>query len=339
MINVALDARVTTRTSAGTAAYIAALVQWLPKVAPDLRIHLLSAGNGLDWAEQVGMPRAIADCSADLAHYTQLAVPVIRTTPYVMTVHDLIHLECAQFFRRRTAAYYRYVAGPALRGANVLVMGDERTAQACEQYLKIPRERTRIVPLGYDPDILREDGALPMLERPFFFYAGNHRPHKNLSLLCAAWAALPEALEMDLLMTGPADPVAESTFRRKRGVLRFLGEISSAELVRYYRAATAYVHPAFREGFGIPMLEALVLGTPVLASSDALPTILTGMAQTFSPHDRLALCALLSDVATNPQPYRQQAREARQRVRQYTWERFALATATVYREVANESRP
>jgi len=106
-------------------------------------------------------------------------------------------------------------------------------------------------------------------------------------------------------------------------------------LIAGYYAATAYVHPALAEGFGLPMLEATIAGTPVVASASAVPAIVTPYASTFAPHDTLALRAILTDLAVNPAPYRRRAAEGRAALRAYTWDRFAAGTAAVYREVVH----
>jgi glycosyltransferase involved in cell wall biosynthesis len=175
----------------------------------------------------------------------------------------------------------------------------------------------------------------PPAARPFILYAGNHRPHKNLATLYDAWSGLPEAVVLDLVITGPDDPTARARYRRSSGELRFAGTLSDAELAAAYRTASAYVHPALVEGFGLPMLEATVLGTPVVASTSSLPSILVRYATTFAPHDTLALRATLTDVIANPAPYRRRAAEGSVAMRAYTWDRFAAATAVVYREVVD----
>jgi glycosyltransferase involved in cell wall biosynthesis len=217
-----------------------------------------------------------------------------------------------------------------------LLVSDERTADACEELLGVERERCRIVPLGYDPALFAP-APTPAARRPYIMYAGNHRPHKNLAVLYEAWAGLPEAIALDLVITGPIDAAAQARYRRPGNELRFGGTLSAAHLVAGYRAATAYVHPALVEGFGLPMLEATVLGTPVIASTGAVPSIVAPFARTFAPHDTLALRAALTDLAANPAPYRRRAAEGSVAVRAYTWDRFAAATAAVYREVVDGS--
>lgn len=331
MIDVAIDARVTGRMSAGVRAYLNALLAGLPRVAPDIRVHAVGHGANFGWSEQVALPREIARIRPALTHYPTTLVPFARRAPYVAMVHDLIHLQFPHLFGWATAAHYAIVAIPMLRGAARLLMSDERTADACVQYLGVPRERCRIVPLGYDPAMLvAEPFVAP---RPYALYVGNHRPHKNLRLLYEAWAALPAPIALDLEITGPDDPAARATHVRDNGELRFSGALTDAELAGRYRGALAYVHPALAEGFGIPMLEALAVGTPVLASSTAVPRLLEPYANTFGPHDVLALRALLADLAANPAPFRRRAAEGSVAVRAYTWDRFAASTAAVYREV------
>jgi glycosyltransferase involved in cell wall biosynthesis len=336
VIDVALDARITPRMSAGIRAYVRALLDGLPRVAPDIRLHPVGRGLNFGLDEQVRLPAEIDRLAPALTHYPTVFVPVRRRRPYVAMLHDLIHLQYPEFFSPATALFYTLIAKPMLRGATLLLMSDERTADACVDLLGVERERCRIVPLGYDPALFGP-AATPAPRRPFIMYAGNHRPHKNLAVLYEAWAGLPEAVALDLVVTGPSDAAALERYRRPGNELRFAGTLSDAHLVAGYRAASAYVHPALVEGFGLPMLEATVIGTPVIASASAVPSILAPYARTFAPHDTLALRAALTDLAANPAPYRRRAAEGSVAMRAYTWDRFAAGTAAVYREVVDGS--
>ena len=336
MIDVALDARTTPRMSAGIRAYVRALLEGLPRVAPDIRLHPVGRGLNFGLDEQLRLPAEIDRLAPALTHYPTIYAPLRRRRPYVAMLHDLIHLQYPQFFSPATALFYTLVAKPMLRGAALLLMSDERTADACTELLGVERERCRIVPLGYDPELLAP-AATPVARRPFIMYAGNHRPHKNLAVLYEAWAGLPEAVALDLVVTGPTDGAALARYRRPGNELRFAGTLTDAHLVAGYRAAAAYVHPALTEGFGLPMLEAAVVGTPVIASASAIPSVVAPYAWTFAPHDTLALRAALTDLAANPAPYRRRAAEGSVAMRAYTWDRFAAGTAAVYREVVDGS--
>lgn len=338
MIDVAIDARRTRRMSVGTLAYLDALIDRVPIVAPDIRLHPVGTGENFSLNEQVALPREIDAIGPQLTHYPTIFAPAFRRQPYVATVHDLIHLKFPEHFGAATAAFYRYVAIPMLRGAAMLLMGDERTIEDCVTYLEVDPQRCRVVPLGYNPQMLSVEMDPAPPRRPFIFYAGNHRPHKNLGTLLAAWSALPEELELDCCITGAANPAALAAYTRRRGQLRYLGDLSPDELVRRYRAALAYVHPALTEGFGIPMLEAAALGTPVIASKTAYPNVVAPVAVTFDPHDVEELTRVLSLLVRNPVPFRTRAAEGVGSIRAYTWDRFAAETAAAYREVVDAHR-
>ena len=336
MIDVALDARITPRMSAGVRAYVKGIVAGVPRVAPDIALHALGRGRNFSLAEQVDLPAAIARLLPAVTHYPTVFAPLRRRKPYVATMHDLIHLEYPQFFSRATAVHYALVGAPLLRDAALVLVHDERTIAAGMRLLAIPADRYRVVPLAYDADLLVPTAPL-ITPRPFVFYAGNHRPHKNLAVLFEAWSALAPAVELDLVCTGPDDAAARERFARGGSELRFAGALSATDLARHYRSALAYVHPALTEGFGLPMLEATVVGTPVVASETCVPRPLLPFVATFPPHDVLALRALLVDVVADPSRYRRRAAEGSAVVRAYTWDRFAAAVAAVYREVAHGS--
>jgi glycosyltransferase involved in cell wall biosynthesis len=332
MIDVAIDARVTRRMSFGVRAYLRELLARLPFAAPDLRVAAVGGGENFGLAEQLGLPRAIARSGARIVHFPTTFAPLLRRRPYVLTIHDLIHLRYPALFGCATALHYRLVGIPLARAATRLVMGDERTIGDCERYLGVAPERCRVVPLGYDPALL-EPAPPPAAAQPFLFYAGNHKPHKNLAALYAAWAAIAPRRTVDLRITGAGDPAALERYSRAHGRLIFTGHLAPADLRRHYRSALAYVHPAFVEGFGIPMLEAGVVGTPVIASSSAVPSIVAPYASTFEPSDVRALTGLLDDAVRDRAPFAARAAEGAPVLRAYTWDRFAAGTAAVYREV------
>jgi len=331
VIDVAVDARVTARMSMGTRAYLNELLERLPSVAPELRVARAGRGGNFGWDEQVRLPLALARLAPRLVHYPTTFAPLRRSRPYIVTIHDLIHLRYPELFGRATALHYALVGGPLARGAARLVMGDARTVDDCVRFFGVPRERCRVVPLGYDPAVLDAEPA--RVARPYLLYAGNHRPHKDLPVLLAAWTALDSAIPLDLALTGPDEPALRARYGRAGSDLRFLGTVSAQELARTYRGALAYVHPARYEGFGIPMLEAAVAGTPVIASDGAVPAPVAPFAATFPAGDIRRLAELLRTLVADPAAARARAAEGVRPLRAYTWDRFAASTAAVYHEV------
>ena len=324
MIRVVVAARPTSRASAGMRAYARAILERVPRVAPDIDLVPVESPLALH-------PLALRTARPQVVHLPYLEAAPLVPRPYVAMVHDLIHVRFPQRFSRATAAYWRFVAAPLYRGAARLLVSDQRVGDDCVALLGVARDKLRIVPLGYG-DLIPD--AVPLqADRPYALYAGNHRPHKGLDTLYAAWAALPEDLELDLVLTGPDEPAVRSTYVRRNGRIVYLGDVDDATLARRYRGALAYVQPSLAEGFGIPALEAAVAGTPVLATTASVPSVVAPFARTFAPGDAGALASLLEAVVREPARARERAAEGAVMLRAYTWDRFAASTAAVYREV------
>lgn len=329
-----LDARITRRMSVGMIAYANELVDRLPHLAPDLRFEAYRRGGNFGLDEQWRLPRHVARVRARLVHHLSVYAPLATPRPFAITIHDLIHLRYPQYFRRSVGPYYATVVRLVCARASRVLTDDPRTVVDLERFLGVEPRKVRVVPLGVDDIFLDETAPLPA-ERPYFLYAGNHRPHKDLPTLVAAWRSLPEDRAVDLVLTGMNDVPEIASVRRTVGELRFVGEVPPERLARLYRGALAYVHPALCEGFGLPMLEAAALGTRVIACEDALPAVLRGVAEVFPAGDTRALSGLmLSALEGSWDP------NDRERLsvigRSYTWDRTALATAEVYREILEE---
>ncbi len=332
--DVAVDGRLTSHMSAGMSLYVRKLVALLPRVAPDLQFAFMGSGDNFDLAEQVGLPLAIARRRPRLVHFPGPFVPLLVPAPFVLTIHDLIDLHYPQFGKRKVGPYYRYGVAPVARRARAVITDDVATAADLERFLGIDPARIRIVPLGVDapPDA----PPLPPARAgaaPYFLNVGNHRAHKNLAALVRAWAELPPERAVDLLFTGRDDVgAAFAGLTRRRGELIFTGDVGDAELTALYRGARALVHPALREGFGLPMLEAMRAGTPVIAARTAVPAPLAPHALTFAPDDPAALRAHLLRALDEPAWLAGLAQSAQAATQDLTWERTARATAAIYRE-------
>jgi len=332
---VALDARLTRQLSAGMQTYVRELRTRLPAAAPDLEFRLFEAGGNFGWGEQVRLPLAIRAARPALTHYMSQYTPVFVRRPYVVTIHDLIHLLFPAQFKRKVGPYYRSVVRFVASRAAFVITDDARTVADLQRFLGVPAERVRVIPLGVEETFFHP-GPPPSRSRPYFFYSGNHREHKDLKTLFEAWSSLPGDAAVDLLLTGE-DDVAAARFARANRVVQTLGTLSPEELARYYAGAVALVHPARREGFGLPMLEAMAAGCAVIACDDALPTVLQGAALTFRSGDARSAAAAMRTVLSDQGLVAGLVNEGRARAAQLTWDRCAHATADVYREVLQRS--
>lgn len=326
--DVVLDVRETSHMSAGMIAYVRALRRHLPAVAPDLRVVCAGGGDNFDLAEQAVLPFAAR--RARLVHVPTPFVPLAYALGgrVVVTVHDLIDLHHPAYAKAKVGPYYRYAVAPVLRRAAAVLTDDEATVDDLERFLGIDRARVHVVPLGYDlPQPLPGPVAHP---RPYLLYVGNRRPHKDLPTLARAWAALPQDLTVDLVLSGRGEVPEE---RRERGAIVELGDRDDTQLAGWYRGAAAYVHPALREGFGLPMLEAMRLGTPVVATHGALPRVLAPYARAFPAGDAAALAAHVHALLADRAAARAAAETARAATAHLDWAETARRTAAIYRAV------
>jgi len=329
--DVVLDVRETSHMSAGMLAYVRALRRLLPRVVPDLRVAHAGHGDNFDLAEQVGLPLALARMRPRLAHLPTPFVPRVVPVPYVVTVHDVIDLEFPRFAKRKVGPYWRYVAGPVLRGARAVITDDDVTVPLLERYLGVDPARVRVIPLGVDaPDPMPPPEAR---ERPYFFYAGNARPHKDLLTLVTAWASLPGAPPVDLVMTGARTGELHHAASGAGGLLVFTGDCDEDRVWALHRGALAYVQPSLREGFGLPLLEALRAGTPAIASDAAAPAVLRPYVQSYPARDVAALRALLARAIDAHDTLAEAAARAREATAHLTWERTVRETVRLYREL------
>ena len=331
-VDVALDLPRMRRLSVGMTAYAEELARRLPRVAPDLHFESVVRDSGLDRREQVDLPRRLRRLHPRLVHHLSVYAPLAGPRPYVITIHDLIHLRFPAYFKRSVGPYYRTVVRAVCARAARVITDDERTVGDLQRYLDVPPRKVRVVALGVD-DVFFAPLDPARASPAYFVYAGNHRPHKDLATLFRAWETLDPSLEVDLVLTGhDDDDIALVRPRRERGRLRFVGHVPQPELARLYAGALALVYPSLCEGFGLPMVEAAAVGVPVIASADAVPAVLRPHADVFATRDVAALRALLERTIARPE-----AREAaRSFARTLTWDRCAERTAEVYRDVLAE---
>ena len=331
--DVALDLPRMRHMSVGMTAYAEELAARLPRVAPDLRFATVVRTSALDLAEQLALPLRLWRERPRLVHHLSVYAPLLGTRPSIVTIHDLIHLRYPALFKNRVGPYYATVVRAVCARATRIITDDERTIDDLERYLGIAPRKVAVVALGVDDRFFAEV-AKPSTERPYFLYVGNHKPHKDLATLFAAWAALDPACDVDLWLTGADDLSGATTLPgRSRGRIRFLGDVGARDLAVFYRGASALVHPALCEGFGLPLLEAMALGTPVIACRDAIPSVLAPFAVAFEPRDARALATAMQRAWATPTD----PSAARGFARTLTWDRCARKTAEVYRAVLEET--
>lgn len=299
--------------------------------------------------EQLLLPRLVARERLDLMHYPHLTVPLISTTPCVVTVHDLNYLNDEAIFvggaagsrvrRSVLRAGYRLELAKARR-ARRLIAVSEHTRQTVVRALHVDPARVAVTYEAADtPGRVEPDNSVLQrnrLDSPFFLYVGAAYPYKNLARLIDAFARIGG--DHKLVLAGDQEHFGRALRKRAAtaGVAQravFPGRVSEAELAALYGGALAYVFVSFFEGFGLPGLEAMSAGVPVIAANAAsLPEIYGDAARYCDPHAVESIAGALEEVASNHELRNRLVRLGRQRAAGFSWRRTAEQTLGVYRE-------
>jgi glycosyltransferase involved in cell wall biosynthesis len=360
-VHVGLDGRIADYTAGGIAQYTRQLAAWLPRVAPADRFTLFRARRErAPWTpppvvrqrrlltpphhrwEQALLPFELATERLDLLHGPDFTVPARRRCPAVVTVHDLAFLRYPETQTADSRRHYSQVARVVTHVERVIV-DSACTAADVEALLGVPPARIRVVHLAPTPVPTPDTAqvaavrARHALDGPFLLYVGTLEPRKNLGTLLRAFARLGPAEPARLVLAGPRgwldEPIVAEAARLGERV-RLLGPVPAADLPALYAAATAFVYPSLYEGFGLPPLEAMAAGTPVIAAkASCLPEVLDDAALFVPPEDEVGLSEALRAVLADPALRAALRARGLAQAATFSWERTAAATLAVYHEV------
>lgn len=214
--------------------------------------------------------------------------PIGKPCPFSLTVHDLIPLDVPEERSLAKFLYFQRIVKPALSNAAVVFTGSEHARQRLAEWSGLPMERFVVTGHGVSP-AFQPDGRRWGSTRPYLLYVGNQKPHKNVEGLVEAFAASGLACVFDLLLTGEMTASVSRAVSdcRLTDAARGLGLVREEDLPSLYRGAHALVMPSRYEGFGLPLLEAMACGIPVLSSDKtALPEVGGDAVAYFDPDDR-----------------------------------------------------
>ena len=273
----------------------------------------------------------------EVVHATTLAIPP-KTVPLVVTIHDLAFFEHPEHFTARGNRLAFRGVELAKRDADLIVCPSQTTATDCAKHGFDPG-RVRVVPWGVDvSEPSAEDHRWVRdrfeIRRPFVLWTGTVEPRKNLTRMIEAFARIEGDIE--LLLAGPEgwNQNLDALIARGGGRARALGFVESHELKALYAQALAFCYPSLMEGFGLPVLEAMAQGAPVVTSrGTATEEVAGGAAVLVDPKDARSIADGLRSVLDDA-AFRERLRAAgRARAAELTWERCAREMQKVYREV------
>ena len=282
-----------------------------------------------------------------LVHHAGGTMPAIRSVPGVLTLHDLQPLANPERFGLVKGSYIRFIAPRSLRRAQFVVCLSRFVANDAMDRVGVPVEQIRIVPCGvadpgaaFDRERLRELlNGFDLEDRPFIIYPAITYPHKNHTTLVAAFARIVKQNDdVRLVFTGGAgssDSVVQSTIEAyglDSKVIR-TGRVAESDLDLLYRTATLMAFPSLYEGFGLPLLEAMSRGCPIVASdAGSLPEVAGDAAVLVDPIDVAGWASALGALIDDPARRTVLIRRGFERATQFTWTVSAESLLSVYQE-------
>jgi glycosyltransferase involved in cell wall biosynthesis len=366
MPHFVLDARTATPHFPGIGRYASNLGRAMaPLLSPDERLTVLhdpahmpplSALPGVQMlpvdtspfspAQQFVLPRLLARLRADLYHSAYFLMPYAprpRGIPTLLTVYDLIPLLLPQQSTLRARLLARWANRLALRAAQrVLAISDATRRDYLTQF-RLPAEKIQSIPLAADSAFVGQSAERVAAMRSrcglperYVLYVGSNKPHKNLGRLVEAWARLKRRHE-PLVVAGAWDAHYPEPRQRAAALgleneVRWLGPVPDEELPALYSGALLFIFPSLYEGFGLPVLEAMACGTPVVCSNgSSLPEVAGEAALFVDPLSTEALVTTMS-LALEEESLRQEmSAKGLKQAQRFSWLKTAQRSLEVYR--------
>jgi glycosyltransferase involved in cell wall biosynthesis len=368
-MRVAIDVRKIDDFGVGT--YVRNLLRWLAKLdqendyilicrradcerlealGPNFR-PLPSRSQNYSIAEQLTVPLNLLRTGVDLFHAPHYVVPALTPCRVIVTIHDCIHLMFPEYLPGRLAHLYARIAfSVATRRSTKVLTVSEASKRDILKYCAIRPDKVDVIYNAIDdrfnetpaPDQIANVRERYQLHDRFLLYSGNVKPHKNLERVIDAFARLRQRGfdEVKLLISG-SEISRYATLRRAvhrynlHKHVRFLGFLSADTLAALYHLADAFVFPSLYEGFGLPPLEAMASGTPVLTSSlSSLPEVVGEAALLVNPHDAESIADGMQQILSDTALRERLTHLGRIRASEFSWESSVRRVLAAYREVS-----
>jgi glycosyltransferase involved in cell wall biosynthesis len=324
-------------------------VRTLAALGENLRPVTETAGN-YSIAEQLKVPLKLRREGVTLFHAPHYVLPPLVRCRSVVTIHDCIHLMFPQYLPGRMAHGYARasITGAARRATRVLTVS-ESSKRDILRFVDIPPEKIDVIYNAYDERFAiepREEDVYRVRERyqlhdPFILYAGNVKPHKNVERLIEAFHLIRQRGLDDVKLVLIGDDISRYASLRRavhhhqlHKYVRFLGFMPEETLAVMYRLAAVFVFPSLYEGFGLPPLEAMASGTPVVTSNvSSLPEVAGDAAILVDPLSPESIGDGVYRVLTDEQLRRSLRVRGAARAREFSWESSVRRVREIYNEV------
>jgi glycosyltransferase involved in cell wall biosynthesis len=369
-MQIAVDARPIAARWTGDRTYLLNLLRTLPCVAPahdylaylrepdrsaTLRsgegyaVRRVPSARGATWTP-VAVPQALTKDGIDVFHAVYV-VPPLAPCATVVTVHDVSFRLFPRWFSLREYVMQAVLVGLSMLRSRLVVVPTSATKRDIVRTFGLSPRKVRVTPYAasraFAPQDPAESAALVArrhnLTRPYVLGVGFGHSRKNVERLVLAWQAVMRnvAAPTPLVLVGHVSPAARAALMRRLGsalheLVRFTGYVCDGDLPALYAAAEAFVYPSLYEGFGLPVLEAMASGTPVITSAvSSLPEVAGNAALLVNPYSVDAIASALAEVLESPELRLDLRERGLRRAAEFSWERCARQTAQLYAEATS----
>ncbi|MFN2118714.1 MAG: glycosyltransferase family 4 protein [Candidatus Promineifilaceae bacterium] len=295
--------------------------------------------------EQSAWPFHAAREGLDLLHSMAFVTPFVTRIPSIVTVYDLSFVHYPDKFPILQRQYLQTQTARSVNQARRVITISEATRQDLYNYFNVPLEKTSVVYPGVDAHFrqipeksLNAFRVQNNLYKPFILHVGTLQPRKNIPALLIAFAAL-ENQDIDLVLAGGKGWFYDEIFNQVNNLgltdrVHFTGYVRDEELPFWYNAAKVLVFPSVYEGFGMPIIEAMACGTPVIAArSSSIPEAGGETALYFEPHDVEKLTQQLAEIIEDKNLLLKMRQSGLMQARKFAWNQAGVETAQVYAQV------
>ncbi|GAA0880449.1 glycosyltransferase family 1 protein [Algoriphagus jejuensis] len=288
-------------------------------------IPLLQEKNPAGFLAPYHLAKKAKEFDAEVFYSPTFIPPLFSDMPFVFTIHDLMHLF---FYSRLHKEYYRWVIGPLAKKAKKIITVSKYSKSLLVDHLEIPADLIRVIYNGVGENFMRNEREFEM-DRPYFLYVGNRRNYKNIPAMMEAFSRANIPQDFVFALSGHRDPEIENLIR-SLGIesrVRFLGMIPEEDLPAVYKGAHATLFVSKMEGFGLPVIESMASGTPVLTSSESsLPEIAGGAAICVAPGKVEAIQRGIELLVHDQSAYLHCVQRGLERAKDFSWEKTAAQT-------------
>jgi len=362
-MRIAIDARMVSDIKFGIARYVVNLVkaisrvdqknQYVVLVQNDLLPKIIGVQNNIEYEftkikwlsiqDQLLLPLLIRKIRPDVFHATSFVVPLFQPCRTIVTVHDLIHMVFPADYGFQHKLYYQYVFKKALKSADKIIAISKHTKSDLISFLGIEPKKIEVIYEAADEIFkpikdgvaIREYKKEHKLPDNYILYVGNRKSHKNLPNLFESFRIYKknDKLNCYLVVTGPADKDILSLAVRHEieNWLVCVDKIDDQKLVLLYNSSQLFVYPSLYEGFGLPPLEAMACGTPVIVSNaSSLPEIVADAGILVDARSAENIAEAMACIMSNNALAEEMGQKGLARSKLFSWEKCALETIRIY---------